>query len=119
MGCGASAAVAESADSKQNQPTTVELAVVAEGTEEDIAGRFALLDVDRTGFLDRKAVARLVQNLRLASSPHVRHSDPEYETLRVSDADVDAAMTVLDTNKNGLVEFDEFRAWWKSTGGVL
>ena len=96
---------------------TAGIVPVEEGSDEDIAGRFALLDLERTGFLDRKAVANLVQQLRLAASPHVKHT--EFDSVRVTEKDVDDAMAVLDTNQDGLVDYDEFSTWWKSTGGCL
>ena len=110
MGCGASAP-----DEKSAAPTSLDLSPVAEGSEDDIAGRFALLDVERTGFLDRRAVANLVQGLRLAQSPGVKHTD--FEQVRVSEEDIDHAMEVLDTNNDGLVDYEEFSYLWKDTGG--
>ena len=115
MGCAASSPTDEPTAAPPAPPPGPSLSPVAEGSEDDIAGRFALLDVERTGFLDRRAVASLVQQLRLAQSPKIKHT--EFETVRVHEAEIDHAMKILDTNQDGLVDYEEFSFWWKSSGG--
>jgi len=65
----------------------------------DVAAEFSMVDSDGDGKLDSTEFRKLCGAL----APNLNAEEAE------------AAMTVLDTNKDGAVDFQEFLAWWKPT----
>jgi hypothetical protein len=65
----------------------------------DIAAEFALVDEDDSGRLDLQEFSRLCARMG----------------LDLNEEEASAAMSVLDTNNDNLIDFEEFTAWWQST----
>ena len=64
--------------------------------EEDILRTFKMIDKDRSGSIDKREFARLTRALG----------------ANMSVSAIDEAMTRLDTDGSGLIEYNEFEEWW-------
>uniref|UniRef100_K3WPK0 Uncharacterized protein n=1 Tax=Globisporangium ultimum (strain ATCC 200006 / CBS 805.95 / DAOM BR144) TaxID=431595 RepID=K3WPK0_GLOUD len=65
---------------------------------ETVRAAFSRYDVDESGSIDAKELRRLIEDLGGV----------------VSARDLKAALRVLDRDKNGIIDFDEFVAWWST-----
>jgi hypothetical protein len=65
---------------------------------------FDIFDVDGSGSLDASQLATLYRTAR---------------EEQLSKKDLKAALAAMDTDGSGAIEFAEFEAWWRSTGGEL
>lgn len=66
----------------------------------DIAAEFAVVDEDDSGRLDLREFSRLCARMG----------------RELSEEEASVAMSVLDTNNDNLIDFEEFTAWWQSKG---
>jgi Ca2+-binding EF-hand superfamily protein len=66
--------------------------------QDALRGRFERFDRDGNGKIDEAELRQLLDALGVG----------------FSDAQVRATLESIDLDQNGLIDFDEFRAWWTS-----
>jgi ribosomal protein L12E/L44/L45/RPP1/RPP2 len=97
----AAAAVASASSATTKEAEEAEAKEEEEDDEDDeelrkLRALFDMVDADGSGELDREEVSRLSKDMGAA----------------LSDAELDTAMSKMDQDGSGLVDFDEFRSWY-------
>jgi ribosomal protein L12E/L44/L45/RPP1/RPP2 len=98
----AAAAVASASSATTKEAEEAEAKEEEEDDEEEdeelrkLRALFDMVDADGSGELDREEVSRLSKDMGAA----------------LSDAELDTAMSKMDQDGSGLVDFDEFRSWY-------